>query len=221
MRTVLGMASLAPTQWELQWNHKFQASSTQHRELVTPASTSGQPVASSVAPGGVLGYKPRCARESSPCGVYVDQREAGGEKKPDLELLSLPPWWATAHMIPYGPTQPFTVFSRNPSQFPCAPLCRWYFSILTGSFLLSLAALELYPLLSSNVSIYPCLNLCVLGEHKELQLLFKICFLTVYLWMPLQFKFSFKCRQPGVPKQHKISKNSFCLSKPLFMNGIS
>lgn len=68
------------------------------------------------------------------------------------------------HMISYGLTKRLAIFSHE-AIIGCL-MHHFVFAIspsLTDSFLLTLAALELYPLLSNNINIYPGLNLSILG----------------------------------------------------------
>lgn len=115
-------------------------------------------------PGEVLHYKSRHARESSPCGVSTLSKERQKVKR--SQHINSSPFLLDGPLCAYDFIRPeqgtHCVFSGSRSQFPYAPLRICYFSTLTD-FLITLAALELYPFLSSNISIYPCFNLCVLS----------------------------------------------------------
>lgn len=114
----------------------------------------------------------------------------------------LPPRWTTlGTMIPNGLTKEHTVFWGSQSQFPKGPLCICYFSIPDQLPFYSLTLLwnciPFFPL-SKHIP-FPQLQFSRVRQRfyysESVFLLYIWNTYIVYLWMPLEFEFSFKYRQ--------------------------
>lgn len=143
----------------------------------------------------------RNAGELLPWEVHFEQRKTGGEKEPAQTLFpSL--MGLSEHHDSLGFDQAIHyVFSWSCSQFPNVPLCTCYFSISDW--------LPFYLFLGLWNCIPSSLASTIILQTRAKILLFVISFLIAYLWMPLQFKFSFKYRQPGCQNNTGFLKTLF------------
>lgn len=152
VRTISGMASMA--------TRSVKPAQPDSRGFCFLPPLLGSAVTSPVMPGEVLGSKSRLQGSYHPCWgstlTKVKQKVKRNQHINSSPFL-LEPWWTPLCIWFHRPDQvTHCVFSWSRSQCPYASLCICYFSIPDWLPFHSL-------LLSSNISIYPGLNLCVLG----------------------------------------------------------
>lgn len=151
----------------------------------------------------------RNAGELLPWEVHFEQRKTGGEKEPAQTLFPSSLMGLSEHHDSLGFDQAIHyVFSWSCSQFPNVPLCTYYFSIPDWlPFYSFLGLWNCIPLFPTTLA-YTLASTIILQTGAKI-LLFVISFLIAYLWMPLQFKFSFKYRQPGCQNNTGFLKTLF------------